>query len=161
MGNSAFKDNTLIIITEDDTQNGNNGPDHISNTYRVPMVVVASPLYMKQHYISHTAYSTNNVLAAMERVMQNVHPGIIDPNNNIGLGTFPMTTADQAGLGDPLENPWIQGTTPLTAAAAASPTTGNPPLPRPFTAPPPPGPAPHPSTLHPPPPPPHPPPAPP
>jgi hypothetical protein len=36
------------------------------------------------------------VLAAMERVMQNVHPGIIDPNNNIGPLTYPMTTADQA-----------------------------------------------------------------
>src|SRR5260370_23300892 len=142
MGNSAFKDNTLIIITEDDTQNGNNGPDNISNTYRVPMVVVASPLYMKQHYISHTAYSTNNVLAAMERVMQNVHPGIIDPNNNIGLGTFPMTTADQAGLRDPPENLSIQDTTPLTAAPAPSPTTGNAPLPPPFPASPPPGAAP-------------------
>ncbi len=36
--------NTLIIVTEDDTQNGNNGPDHVSNTYRVPLVVIASPL---------------------------------------------------------------------------------------------------------------------
>ena len=36
--------------------------------------------------------------------MENVHPGIIDPNNNLGLGTYPMTTADQAALGDPLEN---------------------------------------------------------
>src|SRR5260370_7550428 len=114
MGNSAFKDNTLIIITEDDTQNGNNGPDNISNTYRVPMVVVASPLYMKQHYISHTAYSTNNVLAAMERVMQNVHPGIIDPNNNIALGTFPMTTAAQPRLAHPPHPPPLHRPTPLT-----------------------------------------------
>jgi PKD repeat protein len=126
--NSAYKDNTVIVITEDDTQNGNNGPDHVSNTYRVPLVVVASPKYMKQHYITHIAYTTNNVLAAMERVMQNVHPGIIDPNNNIGLAAFPMTTADQSGLGDPLEDLWIQGSTPLTATAAASPTTGNAPL---------------------------------
>jgi len=66
MNNSAYKDNTVIVITEDDTQNGNNGPDHVSNTYRVPLVVVASPKYMKQHYITHVAYTTNNVLAAME-----------------------------------------------------------------------------------------------
>src|SRR5260370_11478468 len=92
------------------------------------MVVVGSPTYMKQHYVTHVAYTTNNVLAAMERVMQNVHPGIIDPNNNIGLSTFPMTTADQSGLGDPLEDLWIQGSTPLSAATSASPTTGNAPL---------------------------------
>ena len=92
MSNPSYKNNTLIVITEDDTQNGNNGPDHVSNTFRVPLVVVASPLYMKQHYVSHVAYTTSNVLAAMERVMQNVHPGIIDPNDNLGLSTFPMTT---------------------------------------------------------------------
>ena len=130
MSNAAYKDNTVIIVTEDDTQNGSNGPDHVSNTYRVPLVVVASPLYMKQHYLTHVAYTTNNVLAAMERTMENVHPGIIDPNNNLGLGTYPMTTADQAALGDPLEDFWIQGATPLSATAAGTPTTGNAPLTR-------------------------------
>ncbi|HEX9034992.1 MAG TPA: PKD domain-containing protein, partial [Streptosporangiaceae bacterium] len=128
MNNASYKDNTLIIVTEDDTQNGNNGPDHVSNTYRVPLVVIGSPTYVKAHYISHVAYTTSNVLAAMERVMQNVHSGIIDPNNNLGLSTFPMTTADQAALGDPLEDFWVQGSTPLSATATASPTTGNAPL---------------------------------
>jgi PKD repeat protein len=120
MNNAAYKDNTLIVVTEDDTQNGSNGPDHVSNTYRVPLVLVASPLYLKQHYLTHVAYTTNNVLAAMERTMENVHPGIIDPNNNLGLGTYPMTTADQAALGDPLEDFWIQGATPLTGNAPLS-----------------------------------------
>jgi PKD repeat protein len=133
MNNASYKDNTVIVVTEDDTQNGNNGPDHVSNTYRVPTVVVASPTYMKQNYTTHVAYTTNNVLAAMERVMQNVHPGVIDPNNNIGLATFPMTTADQGGFGDPLEDLWIQGSTPLTATASATPTTGNAPLSVSFT----------------------------
>jgi len=133
MNNPAYQGNTLIVITEDDTQNGNNGPDHISNTFRVPTVVVASPSYLRQHYITHIAYSASNVLAAMERVMQNVHPGIIDPNNNIGLRTFPMTTADQAALGDPLEDLWIQGTTPLSATASGTPATGNAPLSVSFT----------------------------
>jgi PKD repeat protein len=128
MNNSAYADNTVIVVTEDDTQNGSNGPDHVSNTFRVPTVVVASPKYMKQGYITHVAYSTNNVLAAMERVMQNVHPGVIDPNDNIGLSTFPMTTADQSALGDPLEDLWIQGATPLTASATGTPATGNAPL---------------------------------
>jgi PKD repeat protein len=133
MNNAAYKDNTLIVVTEDDTQNGSNGPDHVSNTYRVPTVVVASPTYMKQAYLSHVAYTTDNVLAAMERVMENLHPGAIDPNNNIGLATFPMTTADQAGLGDPLEDLWIQGATPLSATASGTPTTGNAPLNASFT----------------------------
>jgi PKD repeat protein len=133
MNNASYKDNTLIVVTEDDTQNGNNGPDHVSNTYRVPLVVIGSPTYVKAHYISHVAYTTSNVIAAMERVMQNVHPGIIDPNNNIGLSTFPMTANDQAALGDPLEDFWVQGSTPLSAAASASPTTGNAPLTVSFT----------------------------
>jgi PKD repeat protein len=133
MGNASYKDNTLIIVTEDDTQNGNNGPDHVSNTYRVPLVAIASPLYMKQHYISHVAYTTSNVIAAMERVMQNVKSGIIDPNDNLGLSTFPMTTADQSALGDPLSDLWIQGSSPLSASASASPTSGNAPLTVSFT----------------------------
>src|SRR5262249_44573331 len=134
MNNSAYADNTVIVVTEDDTQNGSNGPDHVSNTYRVPTVVVASPKYMKQGYITHVAYTTNNVLAAMERMMDNVHPGVIDPNNNIGLTRFPMTTADQSALADPLEDLGIQGATPLTASAAGTPATGNAPLSVGFTA---------------------------
>jgi len=133
MNNASYKNNTVIVITEDDTQNGNNGPDHISNTYRVPTVVVASPTYMKQGYITHVAYSASNTLAVMERVMENVHPGIINPNDNLGLSTFPMTTADQAALGDPFEALWAQGSVPLTATAAGTPTTGNAPLKVSFT----------------------------
>src|SRR5215472_13697363 len=124
----SIKNNTVIVITEDDTQNGNNGPDHVSNTFRVPTVVVASSLYMKQGYITHVAYSASNTLAVMERVMENVHPGIIDPNDNLGLSTFPMTSADQAALGDPFEALWNQGAVPLTATAAGTPKTGNAPL---------------------------------
>jgi PKD repeat protein len=126
--NATYKDNTLIVVTEDDTQNGNNGPDHVSNTYRVPLVVIGPSQYVKQHYVSHVAYTTNNVIAAMERTMENVKSGIIDPNDNIGLHTFPMTTNDQAGLGDPLEDFWVQGATPLSAHATGSPSTGNAPL---------------------------------
>ena len=133
MSNPSYKDNTLIVISEDDTQNGNNGPDHVSNTYRVPLVVIGSPTYVKQHYVSHVAYTTSNVLAAMERVMENVHPGIINPNDNLALSTFPMTTADQAALADPLENFWVQGSTPLSASATGTPTTGNAPLTVSFT----------------------------
>ncbi|MBV9594058.1 MAG: hypothetical protein JO147_09760, partial [Actinobacteria bacterium] len=76
MNNSTYKNNTVIIVTEDDTQNGNNGSDHVSNTYRVPLVVIGSPTYVKPGYVSHVAYTTANVLAAMERTMQNVKSGI-------------------------------------------------------------------------------------
>ena len=79
MSNPTYKNNTVIIVTEDDTQNGNNGPDHVSNTYRVPLVVIGSPKYVKQHYLSHVAYTTSNVIAAMERVMENVKPGHHQP----------------------------------------------------------------------------------
>jgi PKD repeat protein len=133
MNNASYKNNTVIVITEDDTQNGNNGPDHVSNTYRVPTVIVASPQYMKQHYLTHVAYSASNVLAVMERVMENVHPGIISPTDSLGLQTFPMTTADQAALGDPLEALWTQGSVPLTATASGTPTSGNAPLKVSFT----------------------------
>ncbi|GAA2500897.1 hypothetical protein GCM10009858_44000 [Terrabacter carboxydivorans] len=133
MGNASYKDNTVIIVTEDDTQNGSNGPDHVSNTYRVPLVVVASPTYAKQHYLSHVSYTTSNVIAAMERTMQNVHPGVIDPNDAIGTSTFPMTTSDQSALGDPLSDFWVQGSSPLTAKATATPTSGNAPLSVAFT----------------------------
>ncbi|MBR7826455.1 PKD domain-containing protein [Actinospica sp. MGRD01-02] len=128
MSNPTYKDNTLIIVTEDDTQNGNNGPDHVSNTYRVPIVVIGSPTYVKQHYLSHVAYTTSNVLAAMERTMENVKSGIINSSDSIGTSTFPMTTADQSALGDPLEDFWVQGSTPLSASATGSPSTGNAPL---------------------------------
>ena len=94
----------------------------------MPLVVIGPSQYVKQGYLSHVAYTTNNVIAAMERTMENVKSGIIDPNDNIGLATFPMTTNDQAALGDPLEDFWVQGSTPLSASATASPTTGNAPL---------------------------------
>ena len=134
LGNAAYKDNTLIVDTIDDTQNGNNGPDHVSNTYRVPLVVMCSATYCKQHYLSHVAYSTSNVIAAIERVVNNVHAGAIDANDNLGPNTFPMTTADQSALGDPLEDFWVQGSTPLSASTTASPTSGNTPLTVAFTA---------------------------
>ncbi|AUG76152.1 PKD repeat-containing protein [Kitasatospora sp. MMS16-BH015] len=133
MTNPTYKDNTLIVVTEDDTQNGSNGSDHVSNTYRVPLLVIGNPAYVKQHYLSHVAYNTGNVLAAMERTMENVHAGVIDPNDNLGASTFPMTTADQSALGDPLEDFWVQGQTPLSASATGSPANGNAPLTETFT----------------------------
>jgi PKD repeat protein len=88
---------------------------------------------VKQNYVSHIPYTTSNVVAAMERVMDSVHPGIVDPNDSIGPKTFPMTTADQAALGDPLSDFWLQGASPLAAQASGTPTIGNAPLTVSFT----------------------------
>jgi PKD repeat protein len=44
-----------------------------------------------------------------------------------------MTTADQSALADPLEDFWVQGSTPLTASVTGTPTTGNAPLKVSFT----------------------------
>ena len=129
MNNASYKDNTMIVVTEDDTQNGNNGPDHVSNTYRVPTgdrgIADLHEAALRQ---PRRVHGRTTCWPPWSASMQNVHPGIIDPNNNIGLATFPMTTADQAGLGDPLEDLWIQGATPLSATATGTPTTGNAPL---------------------------------
>src|SRR5260370_2651981 len=122
MNNASYKNNTLIVVTEDDTQNGNNGPDHVSNTYRVPLVVIGSPTYVKAHYISHVAYTTSSVLAAMERVMNNDHPGIIDPTNNLVLSTFPITTNDQSAPPPPPHHSRTPPSTPRSPPTPPSPT---------------------------------------
>jgi hypothetical protein len=57
------------------------------------------------------------LVAAIEGVINNVHPGPIDPSNNLGPNTFPMTAADHSALGDPLED----CTATLTVTDAASP----------------------------------------
>jgi hypothetical protein len=120
MASRAYRNNTLIVVTEDDTQNGDNGPDHVSNTYRVPLVVIGSPKYVKPHHLSHVAYTTSNVIAAMERVMENVRPGIISRNGSLGRTTFPMTTSDQSALGDPLEAFWVRHGKRRSASASAA-----------------------------------------
>ena len=89
MSNPLYENNTLIVVTEDDTQNGNNGADHVSNTYRVPLVVIGSPTYVKAHYISHVAYTTSNVLAAMERVDAERPPGHHRPQRRPRPGHVP------------------------------------------------------------------------
>ncbi|MHB8606240.1 MAG: PKD domain-containing protein, partial [Thermoplasmatota archaeon] len=114
---------------EDDTQNCAIGNDHVSCTYRVPLVVAASPKNMKQAYISHVAYNTTNVIALAERVANNVDPGVITSDGSLGKSTFPLNVNDSKALGDPLEDIWIHGAgTPLHASATAAPTLGNAPL---------------------------------
>ncbi len=75
---SAYKDNTVIAVSEDDTQNGANNPDHINNGRRFPFVMVASHNVMKgtKGLVIHQTFNTSNVLAVMERVEMNVNPSV-------------------------------------------------------------------------------------
>ena len=121
MGNPTYKNNTLIVVTEDDTQNGNNGADHVSQHLPRAAGGHRSPQYVKQHYLSprrvhHQQRDRGDGAHDGERA-----PGRHRPERQHRPTTFPMTTADQAALGDPLEDFWVQGSTPLSASATGSP----------------------------------------
>jgi len=133
MNNSQWNQSTVIIVTEDDTQNGDNGPDHVSNTYRVPMVVIANPKWIKTNYISHVAYNTTNVIALAERVVANVDPSILK-SSQTDKTAFPMCHNDTIALADPLEDLWINGTSEIAVTATASTDHGLSPLTANFTA---------------------------
>ncbi len=119
---SPYKDNTVVAISEDDTQNGQNGPDHINSGRRFPFVLVAPPSVMKTGNpnpascgitsgpcgnVVHQTFNTSNVLSVMERVELNVNPGIF--SSSFGKTTFPMATNDQLAEGNPLEPVWRCG----------------------------------------------------
>ncbi len=133
MNNTQWNQSTVIIVTEDDTQNGDNGPDHISNTYRVPMVVIANPKWIKTNYISHVAYNTTNVIALAERVVANVDPSILK-SSPTDKKSFPMCYNDTLALTDPLEDLWKNGTSEIAVTASASINHGFIPLTVNFTA---------------------------
>ena len=133
MNNTEWNQSTVIIVTEDDTQNGDNGPDHVSNTYRVPMVVIANPKWIKTNYISHVAYNTTNVIALAERVVANVDPSILK-SSPTDKTAFPMCHNDTLALTDPLEDLWRNGTHEIAVTASASTDHGFVPLAVNFTA---------------------------
>jgi hypothetical protein len=118
-GGSAYRNNTVIVIQEDDTQNGQNGPDHVNNGRRIPFVVVAPHPIMRSGGTScgivgespcglvvHPTTNTSNVLAVMERVEMNVDPGIFAFSGYGGATTFPMEENDYLAEGNPLEPLW-------------------------------------------------------
>ena len=124
---SPYANNTVIAISEDDTQNGQNGPDHINNGRRLPFVLVASHRVMRSGasnpascgiaasyghcgLVIHPTYNTSNVLAVMERVEMNVNPSVFytggtSPNRF----AFPMEQNDYLAELDPLEPVWKCG----------------------------------------------------
>lgn len=121
---SPYRNNTVIVVAEDETQDGQNGVDHINSGRRDPMVVIASPSVMKTgnpnpsscgipSYDLHCGnvvqqtVNTSNVLAVMERVEMNVNPGVF--STSLTKTTFPMEQNDQLAEGNPLEMLWKCG----------------------------------------------------
>jgi PKD repeat protein len=117
---SAYKDNTVVAISQDDTQDGSNGKDHINSGRRFPFVLVAPPSVMKTGNpnpaacgiptgpcgnVVHQTFNTSNVLAVEERVELNVNQNIFSTTKG-GLTTFPMALNDQLAETNPLEPVW-------------------------------------------------------
>ena len=122
--NSTYKSNTVIAVTEDDTQNGQNDKDHVNSGRRLPFILIAphtvehqggatsscgiSSTYGSCGYVVHQTFNTSNVLAVMERVEMNVNPkvfvtGGVSPNS----AAFPMVQNDYLAEGNPLEPVWL------------------------------------------------------
>ncbi|MGC8725115.1 MAG: PKD domain-containing protein [Thermoplasmata archaeon] len=131
---SQYANNTMIVVTEDDTSGGANGHDHVSNSYRVPLVVIAPASVEKHNYLVQENYNTTNVIAAAERVIANVYPNVmnwsaIGTGQSGGSSLFPMNANDSYALENPLEAIWKQpSNTTMTSTIIAKPTSGNVPL---------------------------------
>jgi PKD repeat protein len=123
---SPYRNNTVIAISEDDTQDGANGVDHINSGRRFPFVLVA-PHAVERYstatgatcgiasgtqcgYVVHETYNTSNVLAVMERVEMNVNPSVFVTTAPAGnKNVFPMVENDYLAEGNPLSAVWRCG----------------------------------------------------
>ncbi len=79
VAHSPFKNNTLIFVIEDDSQDG---PDHV-DAHRTTAYVVGP--FVKQHAVVSTYYTTVNLIRTMEDVL-----GLEHLNLNTATST-PMT----------------------------------------------------------------------
>jgi hypothetical protein len=99
---SPYADSTLVIVIEDDAQDG---PDHVDAHRSV--CFLAGP-YVKQHQVVSERYSTVNLLATIEDILGLDHLSIYDANQR------PMTAAFDLG-----QTHWdFQATEPAPFAAA-------------------------------------------
>ncbi|HET6309327.1 MAG TPA: bifunctional YncE family protein/alkaline phosphatase family protein [Rhodopila sp.] len=67
VAHSPYADSTVIIVTEDDSQDG---PDHV-DSHRAPVYVVGA--YVKQHAIVNTRYNQVSVLRTIEDILGTPH----------------------------------------------------------------------------------------
>jgi hypothetical protein len=67
VAHSPYADNTLIIVTEDDSQDG---PDHV-DSHRAPAYIVGP--YVKKHAVVSTRYNQVSVLRTIEDILQTPH----------------------------------------------------------------------------------------
>jgi DNA-binding beta-propeller fold protein YncE len=77
VANSPYKNNTLIVITEDDPQDG---PDHV-DAHRTLAYIVGP--YVKQGPVISTRYTTVNLLRTIEEILRlqplGIYDGLADP----------------------------------------------------------------------------------
>jgi hypothetical protein len=67
VAHSPYADNTLIIVTEDDSQDG---PDHV-DSHRAPAYAVGP--YVKRHAVVSTRYNQVSVLRTIEDILRTPH----------------------------------------------------------------------------------------
>ncbi|WP_428483499.1 beta-propeller fold lactonase family protein [Rhodopila sp.] len=67
VAHSPYANNTLIIVTEDDSQDG---PDHV-DSHRAPIYVVGA--YVKKHAVINTRYNQVSVLSTIEDILGAPH----------------------------------------------------------------------------------------
>ncbi len=153
LNSSTYKTNTVIVITEDDTQDGANGMDHVNSGRRLPFVVVAPHTVLKSGgapstcgiastypscgYVVHQTFNFSNVLAIMERVEMNVDPNVFYTGGVAPTSAqFPMIQNDYLAEGNPIEPLWkcgepgvpcntgaSSGTAPTISAFTVSPSS--------------------------------------
>jgi YVTN family beta-propeller protein len=63
LSHSSVWKNSLVLIVEDDAQNG---PDHV-DAHRSPAYIAGG--YVKQGFVDHTAYTTTSLLRTMELIL--------------------------------------------------------------------------------------------
>ncbi len=88
VAHSKFADSTLIIVLEDDAQNG---PDHVDAHRSVAFFI--GP-YVKRHAVISTRYSTVNILRTMEDILGTGHLSINDAFQRPMADVFDLSQKD-------------------------------------------------------------------
>lgn len=87
VAHSPYADSTLVIVIEDDAQDG---PDHVDAHRSV--CFIAGP-YVKQHAVVSDRYSTINLLTTMEDILGLDHLSIYDANQRLMTSVFDLNQA--------------------------------------------------------------------